>query len=419
LSGSLPYVVAETDPVFMSLSGSLPYVVAESDPVFMSLSGSLPYVTDETAITGSGSTTVYGSFPNFTIGSSGGEETDPVFMSLSGSLAYEPTLTKGDLTVSGTGLVIYGGTDAVIGTGTSIAVNDTGQAALYDTVVRNSLAVLELKAAASATSPDYNYMLLDTFSDNTGYDNTVDTGNTTATFSTNKYHNVTVGESVNDAHGVSLGTGSTTTGARGFRILAEKQLNLISVVKDGSCTATRCILKSDAGATIATATFSTNTATFTGTNVLTSGAYYRIEADKAGASYTYRGAAASYPYDKTNIQFYYGSVGGNNDSDAWNLASVNTQTYTPGDLIVQTVKQDTTFSGSSYQLYCPATVVGTGTVTYDISFNNGTNYSTGKSLNTAYAVGSYPGDDIILKVNLNKGASDGTAEVTGYALLIW
>ena len=86
LSGSLSYVATESDPIFMSLSGSLPYVAAETDPVFMSLSGA--FVTEETALTGSGATTIYGSFPNFTIGSSASGETDPVFMSLSGSLPY-------------------------------------------------------------------------------------------------------------------------------------------------------------------------------------------------------------------------------------------------------------------------------------------------------------------------------------------
>jgi len=88
--------------------GSSPVLTAETDPIFNALSGS--FITDATDITGSGASVVYGTFPNFTIGSSATGETDPVFMalsgsflyeSLSGSLAYIPTTDYGDFELSG------------------------------------------------------------------------------------------------------------------------------------------------------------------------------------------------------------------------------------------------------------------------------------------------------------------------------
>lgn len=55
--------------------------------------------------------------------------------------------------------------------------------------LQQAIAILALQANASLTPADYDTMFLDKFTDNTGYDNTVDTGNTTASFLTNVYNN--------------------------------------------------------------------------------------------------------------------------------------------------------------------------------------------------------------------------------------
>jgi hypothetical protein len=51
----------------------------------------------------------------------------------------------------------------------------------------NSMEIIELQANATVTPIDHDTVILETFSDADGYNNYVDTGNTTAFFNTNKY----------------------------------------------------------------------------------------------------------------------------------------------------------------------------------------------------------------------------------------
>lgn len=54
-------------------------------------------------------------------------------------------------------------------------------------VIEHEIEIIELQASAAKTPFDHDTMVSDTFSDSNGYNNYVNTGNTTALFSTNKY----------------------------------------------------------------------------------------------------------------------------------------------------------------------------------------------------------------------------------------
>lgn len=57
-------------------------------------------------------------------------------------------------------------------------------------VAEQQIDIIELQANAAVTPFDHDTLIIDTFSDSTGYNDSVNTGNTTATFSTNKYRRV-------------------------------------------------------------------------------------------------------------------------------------------------------------------------------------------------------------------------------------
>ena len=178
LSNSLAYVATETDPVFLALSGGFltsetdpvwiaqsgSYLTAETDPVFLSLSNSLAYIatgteTEPVYLANSGSylTSFTESDPVF-LAQSGSfltVETDPRFIALSASLAYEPTLTKGDLEASGSGITVYNGTGAVIGTGTKISVEGAGDEADPIWIAQSGSYLKTANLAASETDPKF------------------------------------------------------------------------------------------------------------------------------------------------------------------------------------------------------------------------------------------------------------------------
>ena len=106
-----------------------------------------------------------------------------------------------------------------------------------------------------------------------------------------------------------------TTTYKWFRIETKWRLLLTQVVKDAlSVDATVCYLKSDAGATLATANFVWNIATFS--YVLTENTFYRIECLQPINSFLAYNSQ-SYPINKTNINFVSWS---DNWANAWSSA---------------------------------------------------------------------------------------------------
>jgi hypothetical protein len=89
---------------------------------------------------------------------------------------------------------------------------------------------------------------------------------------------------ITDTDNITFTSTQASANARGYRIQAVSSTNLTGVTKSATSTATRAVLKTDAGATITTATFVSNDATFN--TPLVAGTFYRIELDDNGASYT-------------------------------------------------------------------------------------------------------------------------------------
>jgi len=294
---------------------------------------------------------------------------------------------------------------------------------LYDAILRNSIAILQLKAAASAAAPDYNAIVCDIFSDAGGYDNTINTGNTTANFYKDTYENLLLaGTDLSSEHSIAITTTSSESLKCGFKIKPTNDSILKSVVKHASTTATKCYLYAWGGALIGSADFSGNTATFSPPLRMTGGASYELSVDKAAASYTANRnlAVSSYPLLNNGLTWEAGATYGSADtSKAWCIVSATIEEYSRTDEVIETNAATLSFTPTNYQLYAPTTTSGTGSVTYDISFDNGAHYVTDAALNTSYAVLANSGTQVIIKLNLNAGASAGSAEATGYALMVW
>lgn len=113
-----------------------------------------------------------------------------------------------------------------------------------------------------------------------------------------------------------------------FRIYTKERLELNSVTKNASTTATRAILKTDTwNIIIATATFSWNVATFASTIILDKNINYRIEVDNNWAWRTSKDnvfATPTYPVNLTNINYIWWSKWWSNYAKSPDIETINT-----------------------------------------------------------------------------------------------
>jgi hypothetical protein len=113
----------------------------------------------------------------------------------------------------------------------------------------------------------------------------------------------------------------------GQRIYCNVNTTLTDVIKTSTSTASNCILKTDAWDTIATVSFSGNTATFS--NILTAWTYYRIECWNSWGWYTLHYSWWSFPQAGTSINIISWSKDWS-DWDWWslhlNIYSITTST---------------------------------------------------------------------------------------------
>jgi hypothetical protein len=182
-------------------------------------------------------------------------------------------------------------------------------------IAEHELEIIELQANATLTGLTNDSLISDTTSDNNGYNNTIQTGTTTALYdSTNKKYIARKQE----AHGVTLGSTGADTRLAGFKVTMTANATLKKITKSSNCTATKAYIYSTAGAQLATANFSSNVATFDYS--LVSGTSYYLACDSAGGSYTqsYFGSA-SFPYDGTYLNFVSASF----YNEGWQEYSTN------------------------------------------------------------------------------------------------
>lgn len=291
--------------------------------------------------------------------------------------------------------------------------------------IENALGILEIQAADTLTSGVAANMIRDIFSDATGYLNTINTSNTTAGFSTNKYQN-TVTSNVTEGHGVTFDSTISDVGSFGIKITPSVAISLVSVTKSATSTATRCRIWADNsgayGTLLGTATFSSNVATFSSPISLTSGTKYIIEADNSGSSHTVhrKSAFSSYPITETDFAWNSGSSDGSTiTSNVYEVLSITYTKATIGNYTIVTNSQSLSFTPTHFQVFAyKKNTSGTGGITADVSFNGGTNYQTGIVLDTPTEI-TNQGTSLVLKINLNAGASSGAAECQGYGIMFW
>ena len=304
--------------------------------------------------------------------------------------------------------------------GGELEISGTYIAKVNDLNSEQSLNILINSAAASSTLNDYEDMFLDIFSDADGNDNTVDIENTTAAFSTDKYDNIAADFPFNS--GFTLDTTSAETNLGGYNISVDNTCELKSVTKSAECNATTAYLRSTpTGVDIATATIVGNTAIFSPTQTLTQGQNYSIMVGSGGSSYTRDlETSISYPVNGSYINLT-GGIFSNNDTPqstvAMNIDSI-TITSTTANRIVQTNAQAITANPTGHQVYSHNTLAGTGNITYDISFDGGTTWVTGQSLNTKNT-SVHAGSSMKIKLNLNGTGSGNTSSAKDYAIMLY
>jgi hypothetical protein len=116
-------------------------------------------------------------------------------------------------------------------------------------------------------------------------------------------------------------------------------LNIVSVTKSSTCTATKAYIKTDTWNTIlATATFIWNIATFATPYSFNINDYFRIEADNNWASYTcHYKSSPWFPKTATDIIYNTGSSNWSNYSDALNIDSITTTSLLTPELLEQNI----------------------------------------------------------------------------------
>lgn len=290
---------------------------------------------------------------------------------------------------------------------------------LQNAISENSLSILEIQAADTITAETSIYLVRDILSDTTGYLNTIDLGTTTAFFNSNKYLNFETPADENMPETPNGNLSGTAKSGMKFTMTANK--SLYSITKEAGCNATKgYLLNGTTKAVIATATFSGNVAIFSPSQSLVSGTSYYISVDSEGGNYTSRWIANAYPDAATSLNWVGGmdEAGADSDSRAYDFTKLS---YGSGatNKIIQTTSNTLSFTPTKFQIFAyKSSIAGTGTITADISFDNGAHYQTGIILDIQENIIN-SGTDLILKINLNAGALAGTAETQGYGVLFW
>ena len=292
---------------------------------------------------------------------------------------------------------------------------------IADVISQMGLNILINSVAATATLNDYDELFVDNFTDADGTSNTIDTGNTTAGFSSLSYANYAA--LVTEAHGLAIENSGATTNYYGVKITTHAaDVSLISVTKHASCTATKVSLFENDGTPVSSATFSGEVATFATAETLTASTSYRLEFHSDGGSYNKQNnESPSYPYNETLLDYVGGSrTSGTEDSSMNNIVSLDARlSGAAADSIIQT-KAITIPSGvSGHQLYCKNTLAGTGAITYDFSADGGSTWDTDQPLNAKNDFEATMGTSCIIKINLEGTGAGNTAIAENYGIIIF
>jgi len=257
----------------------------------------------------------------------------------------------------------------------------------------NELNILDLQQATAITPVTYSGSRTDVFSDADGFVDSVDTGNTTAKFDTDKYLN---DPSFSDAtlyqsSGISHDDFSLVKTWTLPDVLIEQVRNYLDGDDPGETYYCKIIFKYT----------DTTTASVTKSQFLGSGDY-KIYTNP-NPTKTIATIEAWLSADDSNDETY-----------------INESSFTgiPSDFIIQSNVLTIGTGAQNFQViaYRNATT-GTGTITADISFDNGAHYITVELETNTEIINR--GTQLIIKIKLNAGASEGEASCKGYGVSFW
>jgi hypothetical protein len=296
----------------------------------------------------------------------------------------------------------------------------SGGSATDSVIIDNALDILELQATATLTGGTSANMIRDIYTDANGYLNTIDTATTTSSFLTNKYFNILSDEASGDTtsdpntftnasnafDGNDATTASKTIGTASASLGKTFDAKMINKAK------IKCSFEKGSGTGGA---FDIKLQTYDG--AVWTDKYTIYDAGLVFSAMTETIFTIPLQNIETNCQgirilFTNGSPT-NVICKLYTLAygsTINTIVQTNMQTLESTPSKAIVFSWRDE-------VTGTGSITADVSFDNGTNYKT-MNLNTEYSIDDI-GTELILKLNLNAGASSGTAETKGYGVLFW
>ncbi len=291
---------------------------------------------------------------------------------------------------------------------------------LRQLINENSLEILENDASNSLAGDQSAYMIRDIYSDATGFLNTVDTATTTGIFTTDNYNNNANGPPTDETNAGTYPTINSTSTKNGWHIIVNADdLLLNSITKISTATPTTAYLFSDTAVLIASATFIGDTATFSTPQLLSATLGYFIETDGDGAiiDHYYQ---ATFSETGTYFNWDYGSNTESLALNSFDIISANISlSVNPSNLLVQTLPQTIDSGMANFQPYTyNGATAGTGAITYDVSFDGGTNWQTGIAEDTATAI-TNTGTSLILKQNLSGVGAGNTAQAEGFGVMFW
>lgn len=288
---------------------------------------------------------------------------------------------------------------------------------LQTPILENSLEILNIQAASTLTATDSASVIGEIYYDANGFRDTIDTGNTDATFSTDKYGNAAAptDETISPS-GSGYAYGETLK--NGIKILTNSAIVVTGFTLYPDNSASKCYVLNSAKEVIATGTCD-------GINAsiyceLENATTYYFCVDNEGASFTsFKKTGASFPDVNTSVNITGGLVAGADDAGEmraiWHLLYL---AAAPTDKVVTTNEQTLENSPTKFQIYTYGEeLISDGSIDYDISFNGGTNYQTDIESGTPTDIINI-GTGLILKQNLKKGTG-GVASSKGYGVLIW
>lgn len=268
-----------------------------------------------------------------------------------------------------------------------------------------------LSANATVTDKSYTYASSDTFSDSNGYNNTIDTGNTTASFVGNRYEALDVEIEETLTLGVNVGE-ETQTAKFGSKLTVNRKCIITTASKQNNDTSTRWYLgTTNGGSEISSGTFPANI-----NQILEIGTYY-LTVDNQGSNYLRsRETSPSFPYTGTNI-----TVSSNNDgstTNQWVWQTIKSKEIT-GVTNSQVQTNSKTFNSNVKSILVNANKVlnGDSTITVDVSSDGGSTWDvTEQALDTIIELDG-DDNDIVIKFNLNVDGN--TPELYGYSYQVF